>query len=76
MHWPAQTLHDALLRNAELYGTDEAVVIGDVRLEYGELYQHVMEMARGLSALGVKHGDHVAVCMGNTSSRTASRMRT
>lgn len=67
MHWPAQTLHDALLRNAELNGADEAIVIGEVRLEYGELYRRVMETARGLSALGVKRGDHVAVCMGNTA---------
>jgi fatty-acyl-CoA synthase len=71
MHWPAQTLHDALLRNAELNGGDEAIVIGDVRLKYGELYQRVMEMARGLSALGVKRGDHVAVCMGNTADWVA-----
>jgi fatty-acyl-CoA synthase len=67
MHWPAQALHDALLRNAELLGDEEAIVIGDARLTYGDLYEHVMEMARGLSALGVKRHDHVAVCMGNTA---------
>jgi fatty-acyl-CoA synthase len=64
--WQAQTLRDALLRNAELYPSREALVIADRRVTYGELHDRVVEMATGLAALGVKRGDHVAVCMGNT----------
>ena len=66
MHWQAQTLGDTLSRNAELFPQQEALVIGEDRLTYGELHVRVAEMARGLRAMGVKRGDHVAVCMGNT----------
>jgi len=64
--WNAQTLGDALSRNAELFPQQEALVIAGRRLTYGELHTSVEEMAHGLRALGVKRGDHVAVCMGNT----------
>src|SRR5688572_24381619 len=66
IRWMAQTLGDVLARNAELFPDEEALVIGERRLTYGELHAHVEEMAAGLGALGVKRGDHVAVCMGNT----------
>jgi len=64
--WYAQTLGDVLSRNAELFPNEEALVIDGRRLAYGELQQHVVDMAAGLGALGVKRGDHVAVCMGNS----------
>jgi fatty-acyl-CoA synthase len=63
--WQAQTLADALTRTAELYPNDEALIVGEDRLTYGELDAQVRDMARGLQVLGVKRGDHVAVCMGN-----------
>jgi fatty-acyl-CoA synthase len=65
VQWYAQTLGDVLSRDAELYPNHEALVIGDRRVTYGELHDRVTEMAEGLRALGVKRGDHVAVCMGN-----------
>jgi fatty-acyl-CoA synthase len=65
-HWNAQVLSDVLARNAELFPQQEALVIGEGRLTYGDLHEKVHEMVRGLRALGVKRGDHVAVCMGNT----------
>jgi fatty-acyl-CoA synthase len=65
-HWNAQTLADTLTRNAELFPQQEALVIAGRRLDYGELQVRVLEMAQGLRALGIKRGDHVAVCMGNT----------
>lgn len=64
--WNAQPLADALARNAELFPLQQALVIGDSRLTYGELSDKANETARGLRALGIKRGDHVAVCMGNT----------
>ncbi|MDB5864036.1 MAG: fatty-acid--CoA ligase [Betaproteobacteria bacterium] len=64
--WHAQTLADALTRSAELLPAQEALVIGDARLTYGELSTRVDETARGLRVLGIRRGDHVAVCMGNT----------
>jgi fatty-acyl-CoA synthase len=64
--WNAQNLADALSRNAELFPLQEALVIDGKRLSYGELHEQVREAAQGLRALGVRRGDHVAVCMGNT----------
>ena len=64
--WNAQTLADALTRDAELFPQQEALVISGRRLTYGELQAQVEEMVRGLRALDCKRGDHVAVCMGNT----------
>jgi fatty-acyl-CoA synthase len=64
--WNAQTLSDVLTRDAELFPEQEALVIGDQRLDYAELKRRVDETAQGLRALGVARGDHVAVCMGNT----------
>ena len=63
--WPAQVLGDVLSRNAELYPDREALVIAGRRLTYGELLERVQEAAQGLQALGIRRGDHVAVCMGN-----------
>src|ERR1043165_5671569 len=64
--WNAQTLADVVTRNAELMPQQEALMIGERRLTYGELAERVEETARGLRALGIRRGDHVAVCMGNT----------
>ncbi|MBI4206320.1 MAG: AMP-binding protein [Betaproteobacteria bacterium] len=63
--WQAQVLSDVLSRNAELFPQREALVIAGRRLGYGELWEKTLEVAQGLRALGVKRGDHVAVCMGN-----------
>ncbi|MGZ8264221.1 MAG: AMP-binding protein, partial [Burkholderiales bacterium] len=65
VQWAAQVLGDVLTRNAELHPEQEALVIDGRRLSYGELAEQVTAMARGLRALGVRRGDHVAVCMGN-----------
>jgi fatty-acyl-CoA synthase len=64
--WHPQNLADALARDAELFPGQEALVIGDGRVDYAELKRRVDETAQGLRALGVKRGDHVAACMGNT----------
>lgn len=64
--WPAQALGDALARNAALAPNDEALVIGDRRLTWDELWRSAQEVARGLRALEIRRGDHVAVCMGNS----------
>jgi fatty-acyl-CoA synthase len=43
----------------------EAIVGGTVRLTYDELLTQVKETAAALHALGVGHGDRVAILMGN-----------
>ncbi|OGA25094.1 MAG: fatty-acid--CoA ligase [Betaproteobacteria bacterium RIFCSPLOWO2_02_FULL_67_26] len=64
--WRKQTLARALARSARLFPAQEALVIGGRRLTYPEVWASVRQVAAGLHALGVKHGDHVAVCMGNS----------
>jgi fatty-acyl-CoA synthase len=64
--WNAQTLGDVIAHHAELFPQQEALVIGESRLTYGELKEVVDELALGLRSLGIARGDHVAVCMGNT----------
>lgn len=64
--WPAQTLGAVLARSAALHPDREALVIEGVRLTYGALEAAAQEVAQGLRALGLRRGDHVAVCMGNS----------
>jgi len=64
--WQPQVLGDALSRNAALAPNDEALVIAGRRLTWDEVWRGAQDVARGLRALGVRHGDHVAVCMGNS----------
>lgn len=64
--WNRQTLSEALTAVAAAHAHDEALVIAGRRLTYAELRDNVREVALGLRALGINHGDHVAVCMGNS----------
>jgi fatty-acyl-CoA synthase len=64
--WRAQTLGEVLARNAGRSPDAEALVIDGRRLTYAALYDDAVAMARGLRALGIRRGDHVAVCMGNS----------
>ena len=67
---PASVTIPALLdEQAQKYGEREAVVAGSgantVRLSYRALRDEVRRVAKGLMALGVARGDHVAILMGN-----------
>lgn len=64
--WQAQTLADVLAHNAERYRDSEALVIDGRRRTHSELWERVQEVARGLRALEIGRGDHVAICMGNS----------
>lgn len=64
--WKKQTLLEFLTATADTYPQDEALVISGKRLTYAELRDNVREVAQGLRALGIRRGDHVAVCMGNS----------
>jgi fatty-acyl-CoA synthase len=65
-HWTKQSLADALARAARQWPEREALVIAGRRLTYAALWQSVRRVAAGLHALGIRRGDHVAVCMGNS----------
>lgn len=64
--WRKQTVAQALALSARLHPGQEALVISGRRLTYAGLWAAVKQVAAGLQALGVKHGDPVAVCMGNS----------
>ncbi len=64
--WKKQTLAEILAATADAHAQDEALVISGRRLTYAELRDNVREVAQGLRALGIRRGDHVAVCMGNS----------
>ena len=64
--WPRQTLSTALADKARNMPAQEALVISGRRLTYAQLWAEVQRMAAALHASGVKRGDHVAVCMGNS----------
>jgi len=64
--WSKQTLAAALARNARARPGQEALVIDGRRMTYSELWQSVQRVAAGLHAAGIRRGDHVAVCMGNS----------
>lgn len=64
--WKKQTLAQALARCAKRFPAQEALVIDGRRLTYSALLESVQRVARALRALGVRRGDHVAVCMGNS----------
>ena len=67
---PASVTIPALLdEQARIHGAREAVVAGSgahvQRLSYAALRAQVRRTAKGLMALGVARGDHVAILMGN-----------
>src|SRR5262245_56986463 len=55
------TFVDALSRAKRLCASDRAVVSGNVRLTYDELWSRCRRLAGALSRLGVEPGDRVAI---------------
>ena len=64
--WNKQTLAQALARTASRFPGQEALVMDGRRLTYRQLRESVDRVGAGLRALGIRRGDHVAVCMGNS----------
>jgi acyl-CoA synthetase (AMP-forming)/AMP-acid ligase II len=61
-----RTTIPALLRDAaRRYGELEAVVDGDVRLDFGTLSAEALRVARALQSVGVGRGDRVAIWASN-----------
>jgi fatty-acyl-CoA synthase len=61
----SRTVPDLLDEQAMRFGEREALVGGERRLTYAALRAEVRAFAKGLHALGVRKGDHVAILMGN-----------
>src|SRR5215204_824836 len=65
-YWQRQTLSTTLANAARDHPAQEAIVISGRRLTYGQLWRDVRQVAAALHASGIRRGDHVAVCMGNS----------
>ena len=65
MSWQPRTLHWFLTKNALEQGGAEALVTATSRLSHEELYEMAESVAGGMQALGIGHGDHVGILMGN-----------
>ena len=61
----SRTIPALLDEQAVKFGDREALVAGEVRLNFRALRDETRRIAKGLMALGVQRGDHVAILMGN-----------
>lgn len=61
----SQTIPQLLREQAIRHASREALVDGVRRYTYSQLLDEVNRVARGLLALGIRRGDHVAILMGN-----------
>ena len=59
------TIDAALARAVHLAPDVEAIVAPDGRMTFAELSVEVARIRAALVTLGVGHGDHVAICLGN-----------
>ncbi len=68
MNWLDRTFADALAWARDVHGDREAVVdaSGEVRLTFTTLNREARVFARGLMALGVERGEHVALWMSDS----------
>ena len=66
-YWRGETLPGMLRARAETYADDVAVVGGEVRLTYAQLWQQAGRIGAGLLARGLRPGDRVVVQLGNTA---------
>ncbi|MBI3512905.1 MAG: AMP-binding protein [Proteobacteria bacterium] len=64
----APTIGAALTRAATRWPDQDALVCDGVRLTYRELTDAVRRTAAALLAHGVRRGDRVAICMGNSAT--------
>jgi len=66
VRWKKQNLAQALARSARRHRDREALVIAGRRLTYPQLWKETTRVAAALHALGIRRGDHVALCLGNS----------
>jgi fatty-acyl-CoA synthase len=61
----SRTIPGLIEEQAQRFGPREALIGGEERYTYAQLREAVRACAKGLHALGVRKGDHVAILMGN-----------
>ncbi|HET7671016.1 MAG TPA: AMP-binding protein [Burkholderiales bacterium] len=63
---PFLTIPEALRRAAREWPEQEAMVVPGERIRYGELLERAERAAASLQRMGLRRGDHLAICMGNS----------
>lgn len=63
---PLRLLQDSLQRSAQAFPGKLAIVSGDARIAYGELWRQSVRLANALKARGVVRGDRVAIYLDNS----------
>ncbi|CAH1663879.1 MULTISPECIES: class I adenylate-forming enzyme family protein [unclassified Chelatococcus] len=66
------SLADVILRSAETWPDDEALILPDERHTYRSIADRAWHIALGLSALGVKPGENVGILMTNSADFVVS----
>jgi fatty-acyl-CoA synthase len=61
----SRTIPALLAEQAIRYGDHEALIATDQRFTFARLWSEVRRFAKGLVAMGIRPGDHVAILMGN-----------
>ncbi|KAF7600492.1 MAG: 2,3-dihydroxybenzoate-AMP ligase [Candidatus Dactylopiibacterium carminicum] len=64
-YWRDETMPGFLCDRAERFADDVAVIGGDVRWTYAQLWREAGRIGAGLLALGLRPGDRVLVQLGN-----------
>ena len=65
MNWEATTLGTVLAQQSANRGAAQALVTDRVRLTYSQLDHEARQVAAGMQSMGLKHGDHIGILMGN-----------
>jgi amino acid adenylation domain-containing protein len=63
---PMRLLHESLQRSAQSTPDALAIISGNERLSYGDLWRQSVRMANALKARDVRRGDRVAIYLDNT----------
>jgi len=61
----ANTIHKGLCNTIRNHGEKTALILHDRELTYRQLGDNSLAISKGLMAIGLKPGDHVALCMPN-----------
>ncbi|MCR4676188.1 MAG: AMP-binding protein, partial [Sphaerochaetaceae bacterium] len=66
LDYPDISIVSALLRSRDRKPTQTAISFQDKKWDFTQLADNIIKTAKALSALGIKKGDKVTVCMPNT----------
>ena len=64
--WTARTCAQSVARAASLWPDAQAMLIDGESRSFAQLWSEVRNVAGGLRRLGLRRGDHFAICMGNS----------